>query len=216
MSNSTWPNHWTFRIPPLKLSLPLVKVNDNLSIYSFNMMGKSSWNQVMAEALDQQIHQQIQKEIQTTKAIADAADFSSTYVFVTAESKAIALTEQLATLNEMPQYVVLRKSAKAYMKNPLMVETKSITTESVQRLYLDREDLKLIKNKRVIIVDDVVSTGGTMDAIMALAKKAEFTIFLIACVLIEGEWRDRYRDIPLVKLGHLPLPQGPYNPDSPN
>jgi adenine phosphoribosyltransferase len=180
--------------PTLTVSLPLVKVNENLSIYSFNMMGKGAWNREAAKSLFRFI-----------KMINDEDLFKFDAV-LTAESKAIALTEQLTELLGIDRYVVLRKGEKAYMENPIMVETKSITTAGTQRLYLDRLDLELVQGKKVLVVDDVISTGGTLDAILTMAEKAGFTIQAAACVLTEGEHRAQYKNIPVIALGHIPLP----------
>jgi adenine phosphoribosyltransferase len=176
----------------MTIALPLVKVNEEFSIYSFNMMGKASWNREAAKSLYERI-----------KAAGMENDFDA---LITAESKAIALTEVLAGLFGMDRYVVLRKSVKAYMEDPIDVETKSITTAGVQHLYLDRLDLELIKGKKVLVVDDVISTGGTLDSIMQVSEKGCFDIALIACVLTEGSRRSEYHDIPMLSLDHIPLP----------
>jgi adenine phosphoribosyltransferase len=175
----------------LTVSLPLVKVSDELSIYSFNMMGKAEWNHEAAKSIARIIlHDR-------------PADFD---VIITAESKAIALTEQLATFFVMDRYVVLRKGVKAYMEDPIEIETKSITTAGAQRLYLDKSDRELVEGRKALVVDDVISTGGTMDAIFKMAEKGNFGISLIACVLTEGERRRDYNGVRVVSLDHIPLP----------
>jgi adenine phosphoribosyltransferase len=184
-------NEYGITIGELTVSLPLVKVSDELSIYSFNMMGKASWNREAAKAISRGI------------SLNGPHDF---HAVVTAESKAIALTEQLAELFAMDRYVVLRKSVKAYMENPIKVETQSITTAGVQHLYIDRTDAEYIKDRKVLVVDDVVSTGGTLDAIFKIAEKANFKIARIACVLTEGVKRTEYNGVPLVSIDHIPIP----------
>lgn len=179
----------------LAIDLPRVRVNDQLSIYAFNMMGKANWNREAANALFARIG--------SPDAPVSGNGFDA---ILTAESKAIALTEQLAGLMGMDAYVVLRKSVKAYMENPISVETRSITTLGVQTLYLDRQDLEMIRGRNILVVDDVVSTGGTLDSIMKVAEKAQFNLALIACVLTEGERRTEYKGIPLVSLDHIPIP----------
>jgi adenine phosphoribosyltransferase len=160
------------------------------------MMGKAKWNREAAKTLF--------KLINSEESRVAGGKFDA---IVTAESKAIALTEQLAELMRMDRYVVLRKSVKAYMEDPISVETKSITTLGTQMLYLDRLDMELIRGKNILMVDDVVSTGGTLDAIIQVAEKAEFNIALIACVLTEGEKRDNYNNIPLISIDHIPIPK---------
>ncbi|MDR0424997.1 MAG: adenine phosphoribosyltransferase [Clostridiales Family XIII bacterium] len=175
--------------------LPLVKVDDELSIYSFNMMGKADWNRTAAESLAGII-----------QPLCDGSADGMFDVVLTAESKAIGLTDQLARRLGIDRYVVLRKSVKAYMKNPIGVDTQSITTGGTQRLYLDESDFELLQGKRALVVDDVVSTGGTLDAIFRMAEKAGFKITLIACVLTEGIKRSEYGQVRMISLDHIPLP----------
>lgn len=87
----------------------------------------------------------------------------------------------------MKRYVVARKSVKAYMENAIWVEDISITTKGVQNLCLDGVDVDRIKGKNVLLLDDVISTGGSMKALAELTEKAGGTVIGEACVLAEGD-----------------------------
>ena len=102
------------------------------------------------------------------------------------EAKAVPLLQALSTLLGHQRYVVCRKSVKAYMQNPVRVEVESITTKGTQALVLDGIDADRIKGKRVAVVDDVVSTGGSMVSVEALMNKAGATIACRAAILKEG------------------------------
>ena len=122
-------------------------------------------------------------------------------VIVTAESKSIPLAHQLAVVTGKP-YVILRKAYKPYMGQALQAETLSITTGAPQTLYLDEKDFDTIRGKRVIIVDDVISTGSTLQGMRLLLDRAGATVAVEAAILTEGE-RAKWRDI--IALGHLPV-----------
>lgn len=98
--------------------------------------------------------------------------------------------------------MVARKSVKAYMENPIWVEDESITTEGKQKLYLSESDVNLIRGKRILLVDDVISTGGSMKALRELAGKAGAEVICQAAILAEGEAIGR-DDI--IYLAPLPL-----------
>ena len=99
-------------------------------------------------------------------------------------------------------YVVARKGIKAYMTNPIKVEVKSITTDHVQTLYLSEEDCKNLKGKRILIVDDVISTGESLAALEDLVKEIGGNVVGKACVLAEGDAADR---TDIIYLEPLPL-----------
>jgi adenine phosphoribosyltransferase len=123
-------------------------------------------------------------------------------VLVTAEAKSIPLAYALsAILNNMP-YVVLRKSYKPYMGEALQSETLSITTGQPQTLYLDEKDRELINGKRVVLVDDVISTGSTLQGMRLIVQKAGANIVGECAILTEGD-RAQWHDI--MALGHLPV-----------
>ncbi|MEM9952622.1 MAG: phosphoribosyltransferase family protein [Chloroflexota bacterium] len=123
-------------------------------------------------------------------------------VLITAEAKSIPLAHALSTeMNNLP-YVVLRKSHKPYMGDALKSETLSITTGAPQTLYLDEKDRELIDGKRVVILDDVISTGSTLQGMRLIMQKAGAIIVAESAILTEGD-RAKWHDI--VALGHLPV-----------
>jgi adenine phosphoribosyltransferase len=122
-------------------------------------------------------------------------------VVVTAESKGIPLAYEMARIG-CRKYVVARKGVKAYMIDPVCVEVKSITTANVQKLYLSQDDREAIEGKRVLIVDDVVSTGESLIAIEKLVDAFGGNIVGRACVLAEGDAKDR---TDIIYLEPLPL-----------
>ena len=122
-------------------------------------------------------------------------------IIITAESKGIPLAYEMARIG-CRQYVVARKGIKAYMLNPICVEVKSITTDHVQKLYLSEDDCAKLKNKRILIVDDVISTGESLAALEELIQDIGGNIVGKACVLAEGDAKDR-KDI--LYLEPLPL-----------
>ena len=124
--------------------------------------------------------------------------------FVTVQTKSSGLCQELA--RDMDCYLELRKSYKPFMRDPKHVMVKSITTHGEQELWVGREKYERFQGKKLCFVDDVVSTGGTVDAALMMAKEIGLEISVIACVLTEGEERIHYRGIPLVSLGHIPLP----------
>lgn len=122
-------------------------------------------------------------------------------VLVTAEAKSIPLAHALSVATGKP-YVILRKSYKPYMGDALQSETLSITTGQPQTLYLDEKDWQLINGNRVIIVDDVISTGSTLQGMRMILEKAGAKVVAEAAILTEGE-RAKWADI--IALGHLPV-----------
>jgi adenine phosphoribosyltransferase len=123
-------------------------------------------------------------------------------VLVTAEAKSIPLAHSMAVhMNNMP-YVVLRKSYKPYMGNALQSETLSITTGAPQTLFLDEKDRGLIAGKRVAIVDDVISTGSTLQGMRLIMGRAGGHIVAEAAIFTEG---DRASWSNIIALGHLPV-----------
>lgn len=122
-------------------------------------------------------------------------------VLVTAESKSIPLAYELADQLGIP-YVVLRKQYRSYMGEALEVETVSITTGHPQTLYLDEKDRGLVSDKRVVIVDDVISTGSTLEGMRRLVERASGKPVGEAAIFTEGDeakWQE------VVAVGHLPV-----------
>lgn len=112
-------------------------------------------------------------------------------VILTAESKGLQLAHCVARLLNHDFYAVARKSKKLYMQDGIEVTVQSITTKNIQTLYLSAHDVKLLKGKKVAIIDDVVSTGGSLLGMEELVKKAGGEVMVKAFVLAEGEAADR-------------------------
>ncbi|WP_411678455.1 phosphoribosyltransferase family protein [Caproicibacter sp.] len=161
--------------------LPICPIDEHLDIAGFIMLGDVEITEKTAEALLEKCPEHD--------------------VVVTAETKGIPLCYEMARQG-CGRYVVARKSVKAYMRNPVSVEVKSITTDHVQKLFLSEEDEKLMRGKRVLIVDDVISTGESLAAMEKLVKIYGGEIVGRACVLAEGDAKDR---TDIVFLEPLPL-----------
>lgn len=135
------------------------------------------------------------------KGLAAKLDLNSFDTLVTAESKSIPLIHMLAIETKKP-YVVLRKQYKVYMGDAIQAETLSITTGKPQTLILDEKDISLLKDKRAAIVDDVISTGSTLEGMRTIIEKAGATVTVVAAIFTEGDpqhWEQ------VVALGNLPL-----------
>lgn len=163
--------------------LTLFEVKPGLRIAILNILGDTELVQACAHALAQKL---------------SSINFD---VLLTAESKSIPLIYALAVETKKP-YVVLRKSYKPYMGDVLSAETLSITTGEPQMLYLDEKDIDLVRGKRVAIVDDVISTGSTLQAMQLLVQKANARVAAEAAIFTEGE-RAKWANI--ISLGHLPV-----------
>ncbi len=120
---------------------------------------------------------------------------------VTAEAKSIPLAYALSVVSGLP-YVVLRKSYKPYMGDALSAETLSITTGKPQTLYLDEKDRDAIKGKNVVVVDDVISTGSTLQGMRLILQKAGANVVADMAILTEGD-RAKWQNV--IALGHLPI-----------
>lgn len=122
-------------------------------------------------------------------------------VIVTAESKSIPLAHMLSVVTGKP-YIILRKDYKIYMGDAIRAETLSITTGKPQTLILDQKDIPLLKGKRAVIVDDVISTGSTLEGMRSILEKAGASISAEAAIFTEGD-PDQWGGI--IALGHLPV-----------
>jgi adenine phosphoribosyltransferase len=166
----------------LKRDLPLCKVTDDLYIGAFVMFG------------DVEL---------TVHCAAELLKRAPEYDYLLApEAKAIPLLYEMARQSGADKYFVARKGAKAYMSGTFEVSVKSITTMHVQKLVLDAADAELIRGKRVLILDDVISTGESLRATEELVKQAGGIVAGKMAVLAEGDAINR-DDI--IVLGHLPL-----------
>ena len=125
---------------------------------------------------------------------------------ITAEAKGIPLAHEMARQAGDAKYILARKGPKLYMRDIFDVTVRSITTAKEQRLYLDGADAELMKGKRILIVDDVISTGESLAALEALVEKAGGIVCGKMAVLAEGDAQDR---ADLIYLEKLPL----FNPD---
>ena len=170
------------KIAGLTRHLPLFQVAPGVKIAIFNMLGDTEVIEAAAKALTKRLPKDAQ-------------------VLITAEAKSIPLAHALSVESSLP-YVVLRKSYKPYMGETISAETLSITTGQPQTLYLDEKDVALIRGKKVVIVDDVISTGSTLQGMRLIIEKAGGTISATAAVFTEGE-RAKWKDI--IALGHLPI-----------
>lgn len=177
---------YKIKVAGLERNLPIIRISNDLSIGSFVILGDQEMTSVAAKELDKLI---------------DQVD-----VFVTAEAKGIPLVHELARLRKMKKYVVCRKSVKTYMKDPVSIGVKSITTERSQKLYLNGEDIDLIKGKRACLIDDVISTGESIKALEELVEKVGGYTIAKAAILAEGEASKRDDIIFLEKL--------PLNPEN--
>ena len=122
-------------------------------------------------------------------------------VFITAEAKSIPLAHAIAVVTGKP-YVILRKAYKPYMGEVITSETVSITTGKKQSLILDEKDLALVKGKKAVLLDDVISTGSTLEGMKKIVEEAGGSVAANAAIFTEGDpcdWSD------VVALGHLPL-----------
>jgi adenine phosphoribosyltransferase len=158
---------YKLNIAGITRELPICKVNENLDIAAFVMFGD------------------VELTVECAKALAKIAPEHD--ILITAEAKGIPLAYEMAKQLGENRYLIARKVPKLYMRDPVSVMVKSITTERVQMLYLDREDMDFIKDKRVLIVDDVISTGESISAVEALVKQAGGNIVGRMAVLAEGE-----------------------------
>lgn len=174
---------YSIEIAGLKRALPLFQIKPGLRIAILNILGDVELVQACARALGQQF-----KSINYD-------------VLLTAEAKSIPLAHALSVETHKP-YVILRKSYKPYMGDALTAETLSITTGQPQVLVLDEKDRELLKGKKIVIVDDVISTGSTLQGMRMVIEKAGGTVVKEAAILTEGE-RSKWEGI--ISLGHLPL-----------
>ena len=131
---------------------------------------------------------------------------------ITAESKGIPLVYEMARQCGCKKWMLARKGVKLYMKDVIGVEVRSITTDHVQKLYIDGEDAAMMRGKRILIVDDVISTGESLHALECLMENAGAEVVKKAAILAEGDAADREDIIFLQKLPLFrKLSDGEYN-----
>jgi len=174
---------YTVTVAGLTRDLRLFEVAPGVRIAILNILGDTELVQAVARELAPHIAR------------------SSAEVLVTAEAKSIPLAYALSLELKMP-YVVLRKTYKPYMGEALEAHTVSITTGAPQKLYLDEKDRLLLAGRQVALVDDVISTGSTLQGMRVLMDKVNARVVAQAAIFTEGD-RARWTDI--IALGHLPI-----------
>ena len=180
---------YRMKVAGVERDLKLCPIGENLNIGAFILFGDVELTERCAEELYKK---------------APEHD-----VMLTAESKGIPLIHAMCRLSGKNRYVLARKSVKLYMSDVLVCETKSITTGHVQTLYIDGADAEYMKGKRVLIVDDVISTGGSLKSLENLVAQAGGEVVGKMTILAEGDAIGR-DDI--VYLEELPLFDGQGNP----
>lgn len=172
--------HHTMTIAGLQRDLPICKVTDDLYIGAFVIFGDVELTVACAKSL-------LEK--------APAYDY-----MITAEAKGIPLIHEMARQSGQNKYFLARKGPKLYMRNILDVAVHSITTAKEQHLYLDGDDAALMKGKRILVVDDVISTGESLTAIERLVEAAGGIVAGRMAILAEGEAQNRGDIVYLEKL----------------
>lgn len=166
-------NTYPMTVAGLKRELPICKITDDLYIGAFIVFGDAELTVACARELLKLVP-------------ADSYDY-----MLTAEAKSIPLIHEMARQSGAKKYFIARKGPKAYMPNPLRVVDQSITTAGEQALYLGRDDADLIRGKRILLMDDVISTGGSLHAMEALVEQAGGIVTGRVAVLAEGAAADR-------------------------
>lgn len=179
-------NHHNVDIAGVRRSLPLLEVEPGIQIAVLNILGDTELVEAAAGALAEKLR------------------LTGCSVLLTAEAKSIPLAHALSVALEQP-YIVLRKQYKAYMGNALSAQTLSITTGKPQTLYLDAKDAERLEGARVAIIDDVISTGSTLEGMRKVARGAGADIAAEAAIFTEGD-ASRWGDV--IALGHLPVFKG--------
>ena len=177
---------YPMNVAGLRRNLPICRVNDNLSIAGFVIFGDPELTVACAAELLKR---------------APAYDY-----IITAEAKGIPLAHEMARQAGDARYILARKGAKLYMRDLFEVDVHSITTAKEQHLYLDGADAELMRGKKILIVDDVISTGESLNALVALVEKAGGIICGKMAILAEGDAQNRDD---LIYLEKLPL----FHPD---
>ncbi len=172
--------YYPITVAGIKRMLPICPLNSDLQIAGFVIVG------------DPELSESCAKEL-----LKSVPEFD--YI-LTAEAKGIPLAHDMTRLSGKSKYICARKKPKLYMSGVFEVTVQSITTEGEQKLYLDTSEAELMKGKRVLIVDDVISTGKSLDALIHLANTAKADIVGMAAILAEGDAANRNDIIFLEKL----------------
>ena len=174
--------YYRITVAGLERDLPICPLNDSLQIAGFVIFGDPELTTACSEQL-----------------LKKAPEYD---YMISAEAKGIPLVHEMARLAGNQKYFLARKAPKLYMTGIFEAVVKSITTEKVQKLYLDTADADLMRGKRILIVDDVISTGESLRAVEELVKLAGGEICGRMAILAEGEAADRDD---LIYLEKLPL-----------
>lgn len=183
---------YTLHICGLTRELPIIPVSEKLAIASFVIPGDTKLIEAAADALVQSISECIGEEI-------EKIDY-----LVCPEAKAVPLTHAMARILNL-DYRVVRKSVKAYMRDPIRVTSSAITTAGEQMLVLDGRDAQKLKNRNIIIVDDVISTGGSLKALEQLLAPLNCNLVARSAILLEDGGFSGNDLIYLEKLPVFPL-----------
>ena len=175
----------------LHRELPICKLSDSLSIAAFILFGDAELTMACASELLK---------------LVSPEDYD---YMLTSEAKSIGLIHEMARQSGAKKYFIARKGPKAYMPDPIHVEDQSITTQGVQKLYLGRDEADLIRGKRILLVDDVISQGGSMLAMQHLVELAGGEVIGRIAVLAEG---DAIKRDDIQVLGFIPLFDGEGKP----
>jgi adenine phosphoribosyltransferase len=171
---------FSVQVGDVQRDLPIVEVAPGVSVALFNMLGDTAVTEAAGRALAALLPRDIE-------------------VLVTPEVKALSLAHVLSRESGLP-YIVIRKTQKPYMINPVAREVNSITTGKPQLLVLDGLDVPKVRGKRVAIVDDVVSSGGTLASLRQIIEEVGGEVAAVVAVFTEGQERPE-----VTALGHLPL-----------
>lgn len=174
---------YSINIAGIQRELPLFAIKAGLRIAILNILGDTELVQACARELGKKL-QGLNYDL-----------------LVTAEAKSIPLAHALSVETKKP-YIVLRKVYKPYMGDAIKAETLSITTGQPQILFLDEKDREAVMGKKVVVVDDVISTGSTLQGMRMILDKAGAAVAGEAAILTEG---DRAQWMHILSLGHLPL-----------
>lgn len=175
---------YNLKVAGLSRRLPVIRITDRLAIASFVILGDTELVVHAAAALKEKLPE---------------ADY-----LLTAEAKGIPLVHELSRIMNMKRYFVARKSVKPYMADPFITDVHSITTQKKQILCLDKAEAELIRDRRIVLIDDVISSGESIEAMASLVRAAGGRIVGKAAILAEGRAAERKDIIYLEKLPVFP------------
>ena len=176
--------YYTVDIAGRKEDLPILTIGEHLRIAFFNLHGAQELTEYCGKKLAERIRE------------------TGAEVVITAESKGLQLAHVVARELGQDYYAVARKTKKLYMQDGISATIRSITTAGEQTLYLSKHDADILRGKKIAIVDDVISTGGSLLGLERLSTQVGGTVVCKAFVLAEGDAKDR-KDV--TYLGEIPL-----------